>query len=370
MTPQDPMTPEAAMPVLSLCVPTYNRAALLPQSLRSILGQITPEMRQSVEVVILDNASPDDTPAVDAGAQADFPDAPVRYLRRPENIGADANLCDAPNQARGQFVYLISDDDVLLPGAVERLLQLIGDHPDLDAFTLNLYEFWDSPDEEAVCYFTKPPHDRILHSRDEALWEMNSLIIFLSSMAFRRENVAGRDYSRFQGTYMAQAFMFLDALAPGRGLYVTIQPYLARRADNHEGYRFFQVFVTNWAALMRYALSVGYSREGVRRTMENYLGFLLDSIVLFKARGSIGKLGLSNWQSLDAAARLVRAYGRHKSAMTILLPRLLMPRGLYGALKDLGLRVRVRLGHPIGPESAALKAVPEHRAKPRRKEAP
>ena len=356
-------TPQDATPVLSLCVPTYKRASLLPQSLRSVLSQITPDLAPSVEVVILDNASPDDTPSVVAQMQAEFPDAPVRYVRRPQNIGADANMCDAPNQARGEFVYLISDDDVLLPGAVERLLQLIHEHPELDGFTLNVREFWDHPDEDTVCYFTKPDHDHVL-ARDEALPALNSLLIFLSCLAFRRESVAGRDYSRFRGTYMAQAYMFLDALSAARGLYVTRRPYLARRADNHEGYRFFQVFVTHWAALMRYAESVGFPRETVRRTMTNYLGFLLDSIVLFKSRGAIGKLGLSGPQSLDAAARLVRAYGWERSAMTILLPRLLMPRALYASFKDVGLWVRVRLGRPVAPGSAALAAVPEHRAKP------
>ena len=69
-------------------------------------------------MLVLDNASPDETPAVVAQAQADFPHVPLRYVRRPENIGPDANFTDALTQARGKFLYLLSDDDVLLPGAV------------------------------------------------------------------------------------------------------------------------------------------------------------------------------------------------------------------------------------------------------------
>ena len=128
------------VPTLSLCVPTFNRAALLDQSLQAILAQITPDIHQAVEVVVIDNASPDTTPDVVAQAQARFPHVALRSVRRPQNIGCDANFCDAPNQARGEWVYLLSDDDVLLPGAVARLLGLIAERPQVDAFALNVRE--------------------------------------------------------------------------------------------------------------------------------------------------------------------------------------------------------------------------------------
>jgi len=329
-------------PLVSLCVPTYNRAALLHQSLEAILSQITPAMQEAVEVVVLDNASPDHTPAVVAQAQADFPDAPVRYIRQPENIGCDANFCDAPHQARGTFVYLLSDDDVLLPGGVARLLELIGKHPDLDAFSLNVYEFWDTPDEEAdeeavsrACHFTGPDH--ILRGRDEVLPPLNSLLIFISCFAFRRENVLGRDYAPYYNTNMAQAYMFLDALAPGRGLYTSQRPYLARRTDNHQGYDFFRVFVTNWAALMRHARRLGYSRQAVRQAQVKHLKFLRYCILLFKYRGVIGTI---RPDYRDGLARLWRGYGSHPLAALGISLMMMMPAPLFRGLHHAYQRVK------------------------------
>ncbi len=328
-------------PVLSLCLPTYKRAPLLDQSLRAVLPQITPQMTGQVEVIILDNASPDDTPAVVARAQAQYPDAPVRYVRRAENIGADANFTDALAQARGEFVYLLSDDDVLLPGAVAKLLELIAAHPELDAFTLNVYEFWDSPDEDAARdtrHFAGP--DRILTTRDEALWELNSLLIFLSSMAFRRENVAGRDYSDKVGTLLIQAFFFVDALAPGRGLYVTEQPYLAKRTDNHQGYGFFQVFVTNFDQVLQYARRRGYSERAIRRTSVAHLRFLCTCLLLFKHRGAIGTI---RPDYRDGLQRLWRVYGRQPFAALVLTPMMLTPAPLFRGLHRVYQRVKARV---------------------------
>ena len=341
-------------PLLSLCVPTYNRATLLSQALRAILSQITPDLTALVEVIILDNASPDDTPGVVARAQAEFPDAPVRYVRRPENIGADRNFLDAVAQARGEFVYLLSDDDVLLPGAVATLLQLIREHPDLDAFTLNVYEFWDSPDEERAGHFSGPDH--VLAPQDEALPALNSLLIFLSCMAFRRANVAGRDYSDKVGTLVIQAFLFVDALSPGHGLYVTERPYLAKRTDNHQGYGFFEVFVTNFDRVMQYARQRGYSQAAVRQTSVGHLRFLCTCLLLFKHRGTIGTI---RPDYADGLGRLWRVYGPQPFAALILTPMMLTPaplfRGLHRTYQRLKALVRPgAAGHgppptPLGP---------------------
>ena len=86
---------------------------------------------------------------------------------------------------------------------------------------------------------------------DAALAFLLMHITFLSCIAFRADNVRGRDYRSRYATNLAQAYMFLDALAPGRGLYAVAHPYLSRRTDNNEGFDFFRVFVTNFRALMR-----------------------------------------------------------------------------------------------------------------------
>jgi len=326
-------------PVLSLCLPTYKRAPLLDQSLRAVLPQITPQMTGQVEVIILDNASPDDTPAVVARAQAQYPDAPVRYVRRAENIGADANFTDALAQARGEFVYLLSDDDVLLPGAVAKLLELIAAHPELDAFTLNSRPFRQSPDEATAVVF-RLDRDVMLSTRDEALVFLNTHITFLSSMAFRRENVAGRDYSDKVGTLLIQAFFFVDALAPGRGLYVTEQPYLAKRTDNHQGYGFFQVFVTNFDQVLQYARRRGYSERAIRRTSVAHLRFLCTCLLLFKHRGAIGTI---RPDYRDGLQRLWRVYGRQPFAALVLTPMMLTPAPLFRGLHRVYQRVKARV---------------------------
>ena len=318
--------PPPAAPLLSVCVPTYKRPLLLSVSLRAILSQLTPEMAQAVEVVVLDNASPDETPAVVQQARADFPAAAVRYVRRPENIGADANFCTASAEAAGEFVYLVSDDDVLLPGAVAKLLEVIRKYPDLDAVALNVRVFTDDPYHDlglSPAYIL--PEDALLTGRDAALSLLRMHLTFLSCIAFRRANVLGRDYSARYGTVLAQAFLFLDALSPGNGLYAVKQPFLARRDDNNQGFDFFEVFVTNFQPVLLYARTLGYSPQAVQKVMENNLVFLRHCVLLFKTNGAIGTIR-PNYP--DAFRRIWRTYGLHPALLLAAAP-MLVPRPLF-----------------------------------------
>ena len=326
--------------LLSLCIPTYNRAALLSQSLQAILSQITPQMADTVEVVVLDNASPDDTPQVVQQAMADFPWVTLRSVRHSQNIGCDANFTTAHNHAHGKFVYLLSDDDALLPGAVAKLLDLIAQRPDVDAFALNVREFRGSPDEpeEEVLYkgacikrraFLLSRPEEFFPSAGAALAFLQMHITFLSCIVFRRSNVAGRDYTSRLHTNLAQAYLFLDALAPGRGLYAVAHPYLSRRTDNNEGFDFFRVFVTNIQALMQHALTLGYPKAAVQEMRRENINFVSSFVVVFKEQGGYGKIRVGYLDCLRAALRLLRAYGGDRRVVGVIVPRLLIPASVF-----------------------------------------
>ena len=338
-------------PQLSLCLPTYKRAALLGGALRAVLEQVTPDLAPYIEVFVVDNASPDETPAVVQKAQEDFPHVHIRYLRRPENIGPDASFCGAVFEARGEFVYLLSDDDVLLPGAVAKLLELITAYPGFDAFALNVREFHrDALAETGTpVAFTLPggAESLVCTDRDQALSLLKVHITFLSCIAFRRSNVLGYDYSPFRGTIIAQAFLFLDALAPGRGMCATRQPFLARREGNNEGFGFFQVFVTTFQTLMVHARRRGYSKETVRAVLRHDLEYVYHCLLIFKSGGRYGKLQLTYLDSLWTVARLLRAFGPDRLVLLQIVPRLLVPGAVFGPLQRAYTRAKGRRGRRV-----------------------
>ncbi|MCR4340409.1 MAG: glycosyltransferase [Gemmatimonadaceae bacterium] len=101
---------------LSICIPTFNRAAFIGATLDSVL----PQAGDDVEVVIVDGASVDDTEAIVRAYQRQHPR--LVYEKRERNSGVERDTHRAVEIATGEFCWLMCSDDVLKPGAVDAVL--------------------------------------------------------------------------------------------------------------------------------------------------------------------------------------------------------------------------------------------------------
>ncbi len=108
-------------PRLSICVSTFNRGHWLAVCLHAI-ARAWPVSRTDVELLVCDNASTDHTPEV---VRPFLGRDDLRYLRNAENVGMLGNLRLTAQAARGQYVWIIGDDDVLVEGAIEGVLRAI-----------------------------------------------------------------------------------------------------------------------------------------------------------------------------------------------------------------------------------------------------
>ena len=92
-----------SQPAVSVVIPTRNRANLLPAAIRSALGQTF----RDLEVIVVDDASDDDTRAVVAG----FADPRLRYFRQEVRSGSAAVRNAAIGHASGEYIAFLDDDD-------------------------------------------------------------------------------------------------------------------------------------------------------------------------------------------------------------------------------------------------------------------
>lgn len=119
--------------ILSICIPTYNRGEFLNSSLLSIFKQI--ENNPLVEVVVSDNHSTDDTLEI---VKPFHQFNNFKYFRQDENVGMSKNILDVVSKAKGEFCWLIGDDDFILQGAIDQLIKLIESNKDVDFYYVKL----------------------------------------------------------------------------------------------------------------------------------------------------------------------------------------------------------------------------------------
>lgn len=108
-------------PFFSVLVPTYGRASVLPRALESVLSQTF----RDFEVLVVDDASPDQTPFV----VARFSDPRLRHVRLERNQGVAGARNRGIREARGEVVALLDDDDEYRPQFLERTAEVFAAQP-------------------------------------------------------------------------------------------------------------------------------------------------------------------------------------------------------------------------------------------------
>ncbi len=243
---------DLASPLLSITIPTYNRAPFLAELLDALLPELRNEPR--AELVVSDNASIDETPELIA--RFEQLGLPLRSLRNPQNIGSDANFLQCLEEARGKYVWVLGDDDLLTPGAVEQLLSLLeqaevpderGRPQDFDLVYLSSFGFsgqYTTPSaeqrEDKLGRFAE-----VVCSGPYFLEKVNALVGLISAVIINKERLLALPHppmDNLRGTNLIQAGWIFPLLHRRcRVLYVW-QRLLAYRSFNSHGWGVCEVF--------------------------------------------------------------------------------------------------------------------------------
>lgn len=106
-------------PIVSIVIPCFNHSAYVKDAIESVLAQTY----QSVELIVLDDGSSDDTSSVLAKLQYNF------FWESQKNMGQALTLNKGWRMAKGDILSYLSADDILYPEAVERCVKVLTDNP-------------------------------------------------------------------------------------------------------------------------------------------------------------------------------------------------------------------------------------------------
>lgn len=147
---------------VDVIVPCYGYGQFLPECVESVLNQSI----QNVRVLIIDDASPDDTSKVAANLVQK--DSRVTLVRHAKNRGHIATYNEGIEWASADYMLILSADDYLLSGALSRAVDLMDAHPEVGFIFGNVIELNDSGTERPVktVETANKSHRRILEGRE------------------------------------------------------------------------------------------------------------------------------------------------------------------------------------------------------------
>lgn len=165
-------------PTVSFVVPCYRLAHFLPECLDSILRQNYRE----IEILILDDCSPDNT----AEVAARYTDSCVKYVRNDPNLGHLRNYNKGITLAEGKYVWLISADDCLRrPYIVERYVEMLEKNPNVGFVFCPAVGLGEQGETELLRYSMRGEHNAIFPGRQFLIDQLlgSDCIVVASALA-------------------------------------------------------------------------------------------------------------------------------------------------------------------------------------------
>jgi glycosyltransferase involved in cell wall biosynthesis len=199
--------------LVTIVVPTFNRAAWLHRTITSALSQT----HSALEVLVLDDASQDDT----AERVAAFADDRIRYHRHVERVGLVRNHESGVERAASDYIVFLADDDALAPEFVERRLRRLQAAPEA-VVAFSGYEIVDEHLAPMKRFEPPLPTDRpltpqeLLEAALSRSWSINSAMYVRSALTAVWPRVTGVGHGF---DFAIHVNLALDAL--GTGLYGT-----------------------------------------------------------------------------------------------------------------------------------------------------
>lgn len=149
---------DSAAPRVSMVMPVHNGARWLEEAIESVLAQSFADF----ELILVDDASRDDGPAIMAAAAARDPR--IRHFRLDTNVGLPAALNHGFAQARGPLHSWTSDDNLLRPAMLDRLVATLDANPDAGVAFADFTLIDDAGND--LGYSRVGPVERLLHGNN------------------------------------------------------------------------------------------------------------------------------------------------------------------------------------------------------------
>jgi glycosyltransferase involved in cell wall biosynthesis len=322
------------MPKLSICIPTYNRSKLLAELLDSILIQDC----DALEVVISDDASPDNTAEVATSFAKRFKH--FRFVRQPQNLGIDRNFLAAAAMGTGEYVWLMGDDDYVEPGGVQRVLNALAEWPAVSGLTLGVVDYDATLTRPTGLRNTPPTH--LIADVHGLFEEIPELLGFVSALVVHRQRwlAAAADPTVIQFyNYYVQVYILGRVAAAHGGWGVVQEPCVRYRSSNDQfltalgWYRRLEVDVKAYEQLAN-ALFADAPKTRARMLRRIFDSHILARVINGKRHNLSTPL-----ETAKALATLVRHYPSVPTLWSRAIPLLLAPPQAVRALSKFYRRV-------------------------------
>lgn len=190
-------------PLLTVCIPAYNRAALLAPLLDSVLAQ----NRDGYNILICEDKSPERAAIaqVVADYQHKYP-GKIDYVENERNLGYDGNIRQLIALTSGHYSVFMGNDDLMCPGALQAIEDIVTRVPDCGV-VVRTYATFDEDPAVHKQVFRYYPQEVVIQPGIGAITTGYRRSVVIPGMVIHRDSAAELATDQFDGTLLYQLYL-------------------------------------------------------------------------------------------------------------------------------------------------------------------
>jgi len=222
--------------LLTIAIPTYNRANILDGNLHALKDQIV-NKKIPIEIIVSDNCSTDNTTEIVRKHIENGMD--INFVKNEKNIGMDANFAQCYRKATGKYVIVLGDDDYILKGKLELLIKYLS----TDEYGL-VHLKVDSNRENGYEVYT---------NKEDFMLNVSYWITYITSNIVNTKYIKYYNFEKHFGTFLTISPMYLDAIIYSKKNLLVYDRIFADGlvVNSNGGYNFFEVFIHNYLKIWK-----------------------------------------------------------------------------------------------------------------------
>jgi glycosyltransferase involved in cell wall biosynthesis len=242
--------------ILTIAIPTYNRANYLKLCLNQIFNQIQP-FRRFIQILISNNCSNDNTESVvfffiNQGYE-------IEYIKNNENIGANKNVYQCFRLAKTKYVLIFGDDDVILDNKLPLLINILL-HNDVGIVNFRGFGYKNN------YILEKPKNDNRMvyfyNNNNDFVRRINIELSFISGNIINKTLFDHKiNPEVLKSTNLIQLSWVFSVLNNSKNNLFLDSFIIASKSDNTGGYQLCDVFGTKFNIISNYLIKKGISKN-------------------------------------------------------------------------------------------------------------
>jgi abequosyltransferase len=231
-------------PILTIAIPTFNRGTYLDVTLNQIYGELLSLEHTYIEIIVSNNSSTDDTRLI--VSRHERIGLKLRYIENDRNIGSDKNIAQCFNEAKGDYVLVLGDDDLFVDGALKLLISHLKEKR-YGVVCMRSYGFDVDFRKELPLTLSK---ETVYEKSEDFLKKISPLMTLISGCVIHKALLDNVNANKYCGENLVQVHLVIQAALNAQANLYIHRYMIAVKRNNSGGYDFAKVFVENFGKIL------------------------------------------------------------------------------------------------------------------------